>query len=105
MKPAEPVTRIFIEIGQELSPPKPRPEPHAATNRGRAIHPTRQQPASQREFPGPGRQRGERLELGYRRGSPPLPGTPERNRRHRDQRSEEHTSELQSPVHLVCRLL
>src|SRR5438876_3139943 len=23
----------------------------------------------------------------------------------RDQRSEEHTSELQSPVHLVCRLL
>src|SRR5438876_5596604 len=26
------------------------------------------------------------------------------DRRHRD-RSEEHTSELQSPVHLVCRLL
>src|SRR5690348_17798294 len=24
---------------------------------------------------------------------------------HRDHRSEEHTSELQSPVHLVCRLL
>src|SRR5690348_17470148 len=24
---------------------------------------------------------------------------------HRDDRSEEHTSELQSPVHLVCRLL
>src|SRR5690348_17445916 len=24
---------------------------------------------------------------------------------HRDLRSEEHTSELQSPVHLVCRLL
>src|SRR5690348_18015917 len=24
---------------------------------------------------------------------------------HRAQRSEEHTSELQSPVHLVCRLL
>src|SRR5438876_5400989 len=25
--------------------------------------------------------------------------------RHVDERSEEHTSELQSPVHLVCRLL
>src|SRR5690348_17688294 len=25
--------------------------------------------------------------------------------RHRFRRSEEHTSELQSPVHLVCRLL
>src|SRR2546422_8423896 len=25
--------------------------------------------------------------------------------RHRDQRSEEHTSELQSRLHLVCRLL
>src|SRR5438309_4691677 len=25
--------------------------------------------------------------------------------RHRDQRSEEHTSELQSQFHLVCRLL
>src|SRR5438876_4698465 len=24
---------------------------------------------------------------------------------HNDERSEEHTSELQSPVHLVCRLL
>src|SRR5690348_17947051 len=24
---------------------------------------------------------------------------------HRERRSEEHTSELQSPVHLVCRLL
>src|SRR6266581_9686103 len=24
---------------------------------------------------------------------------------HRDRRSDEHTSELQSPVHLVCRLL
>src|SRR5438876_9032807 len=31
-----------------------------------------------------------------------------RRRQHRDEgieRSEEHTSELQSPVHLVCRLL
>src|SRR5438876_4944636 len=26
-------------------------------------------------------------------------------RKHRRMRSEEHTSELQSPVHLVCRLL
>src|SRR5438876_1867836 len=28
-----------------------------------------------------------------------------RERQRPDQRSEEHTSELQSPVHLVCRLL
>src|SRR5690348_18177763 len=39
----------------------------------------------------------------------PEPGTPEyaeRIRRMREgHRSEEHTSELQSPVHLVCRLL
>src|SRR5258708_24827589 len=30
---------------------------------------------------------------------------PDRDRTHRSQRSEEHTSELQSPDHLVCRLL
>src|SRR5438876_8544564 len=29
----------------------------------------------------------------------------ERYRRYWERRSEEHTSELQSPVHLVCRLL
>src|SRR5437764_8982485 len=28
-----------------------------------------------------------------------------RSRRHRARRSEEHTSELQSPMYLVCRLL
>src|SRR2546426_11952832 len=39
------------------------------------------------------------------------PGTPASRRRqgrahvHDDQRSEEHTSELQSPCNLVCRLL
>src|SRR5690348_17503883 len=46
-------------------------------------------------------------------GSPPARGTRKgicRNRRDRagsscEYRSEEHTSELQSPVHLVCRLL
>src|SRR5690348_17933167 len=39
-------------------------------------------------------------------GTPPPSGR--RRRRYRDEdteRSEEHTSELQSPVHLVCRLL
>src|SRR5690348_18002156 len=30
---------------------------------------------------------------------------PRTARQHRSTRSEEHTSELQSPVHLVCRLL
>src|SRR5438876_8073531 len=34
----------------------------------------------------------------------PEPSRPRRKRR-RLKRSEEHTSELQSPVHLVCRLL
>src|SRR5438876_8662485 len=29
----------------------------------------------------------------------------DKNRDSKDHRSEEHTSELQSPVHLVCRLL
>src|SRR5690348_17641385 len=39
------------------------------------------------------------------RGPPPSPpGLPRRCARCRP-RSEEHTSELQSPVHLVCRLL
>src|SRR6266581_1702894 len=41
---------------------------------------------------------------------PPAPGTPgaraaRRGSRSQTGRSEEHTSELQSPVHLVCRLL
>src|SRR2546426_8655527 len=39
-----------------------------------------------------------------RRGAPPLRGPPA-ERRHRPERSEEHTSELQSPCNLVCRLL
>src|SRR5690348_17795915 len=47
------------------------------------------------------------------RGADHLPGRPDRRRerQRRDgpaahpRRSEEHTSELQSPVHLVCRLL
>src|SRR4051794_41542584 len=40
------------------------------------------------------------------RARPPPPHTPGAGRRgKRRPRSEEHTSELQSPVHLVCRLL
>src|SRR5256885_12932250 len=35
----------------------------------------------------------------------PSPGASEKPKRHRDRRSEEHTSELQSPCNLVCRLL
>src|SRR2546426_3919327 len=35
----------------------------------------------------------------------PVPGSPERRVQGRAQRSEEHTSELQSPCNLVCRLL
>src|SRR6267154_5705893 len=45
-----------------------------------------------------------------RAGSPtstvdPWPHRVDATTRRRDARSEEHTSELQSPVHLVCRLL
>src|SRR6266581_9498757 len=36
---------------------------------------------------------------------PPAPATRCARPRARSGRSEEHTSELQSPVHLVCRLL
>src|SRR5438876_3521262 len=35
----------------------------------------------------------------------PVPAAPHVRRLARELRSEEHTSELQSPVHLVCRLL
>src|SRR5690348_18346197 len=43
---------------------------------------------------------------GPSRDGAPAPGAKGRNRRRRAiSRSEEHTSELQSPVHLVCRLL
>src|SRR6267154_6488856 len=36
---------------------------------------------------------------------PATPRSPARRSRKASARSEEHTSELQSPVHLVCRLL
>src|SRR5438105_7011750 len=46
--------------------------------------------------------RGQYIDLSqYEAGAPPVI----QGRRHRDQRSEEHTSELQSRVDLVCRLL
>src|SRR2546426_5571805 len=48
-------------------------------------------------------QRKHRREVGERRGDQHLP--PERLRRDLDARSEEHTSELQSPCNIVCRLL
>src|SRR5438876_6791670 len=54
----------------------------------------------------------ERIELHQHRYAPPAGLNAARSRRRRDRaafrpagRSEEHTSELQSPVHLVCRLL
>src|SRR5690348_17809778 len=42
--------------------------------------------------------------LGLRQAAPMISG-PRRRRTGEPRRSEEHTSELQSPVHLVCRLL
>src|SRR6266581_8851313 len=41
----------------------------------------------------------------FRRGYVAAQRDPHRHRGQRCARSEEHTSELQSPVHLVCRLL
>src|SRR5579863_10589577 len=41
----------------------------------------------------------------FRSGRPPAPSPDSRRSPARAERSEEHTSELQSPVHLVCRLL
>src|SRR5437762_11210751 len=38
-------------------------------------------------------------------GAPPAGGVVGLEAAHRDLRSEEHTSELQSPMYLVCRLL
>src|SRR6476660_10044084 len=49
---------------------------------------------------GPRTRRGRRCP-GRSSWSPPVPGRSPRSAR----RSEEHTSELQSPDHLVCRLL
>src|SRR5258708_31908293 len=54
--------------------------------------------------------RSSRSRRGSPRRSPPTtasPGTPDRSprKRYARSRSEEHTSELQSPDHLVCRLL
>src|SRR5690348_17391020 len=56
---------------------------------GTAPCPTRRRTLPGRRCPPPGAVRGRRAAC---------PKTPTR-------RSEEHTSELQSPVHLVCRLL
>src|SRR5258708_17188856 len=42
---------------------------------------------------------------GRSRAAPAWPSSPDRSPRSRSRRSEEHTSELQSPDHLVCRLL
>src|SRR5438552_14937832 len=53
----------------------------------------RQRPFRPRSVPGPKRHHPKRSR------APLLPGADA------DQRSEEHTSELQSPDHLVCRLL
>src|SRR5437764_12242434 len=46
--------------------------------------------------------RGRAAELGHHRGLEEHPGADDRPD---DDRSEEHTSELQSPMYLVCRLL
>src|SRR5437764_8079630 len=54
----------------------------------------------------PGRAGGDRLTHRVRRrGHRARQGCGGRRPRHRCRRSEEHTSELQSPMYLVCRLL
>src|SRR5438876_7081000 len=51
-----------------------------------------------------GKEEAEEAALEVVRHGPEM-GEPSGARRQLDGRSEEHTSELQSPVHLVCRLL
>src|SRR5690348_17498033 len=48
---------------------------------------------------------GQELELDGPRRADPAQRPGDRQRHAQGHRSEEHTSELQSPVHLVCRLL
>src|SRR5690348_18147922 len=55
-----------------------------------------------------GRERGLEGRPKHLRGphpQPPRAAVPAAGQDRRDRRSEEHTSELHSPVHLVCRLL
>src|SRR5207244_13588341 len=66
-------------------PPPPRPGSPAPSSPPACRSP--------RPPPGPGPPPGRR------------PASPPRRGRGRRRRSEEHTSELQSPDHLVCRLL
>src|SRR5207237_10744676 len=51
------------------------------------------------------RYRGIGADWGRENCGPPAPARAERFRRFRPDRSEEHTSELQSHLNLVCRLL
>src|SRR5207244_7533795 len=89
--PLFPYTTLF-RSRQDLDQPRPcralhdRPRPHIA---GRDRPPCRAEPD-------PGRSQIARHHH---------PADPQPCRRRGFQRSEEHTSELQSPDHLVCRLL
>src|SRR5690348_17978354 len=67
----------------------------AGVRRGRpAGGPQHHRPAGRRVLPGAARDADR-----------PRPGRGAAGPRRAHRRSEEHTSELQSPVHLVCRLL
>src|SRR5207244_13331822 len=57
------------------------------------------------EGDGERRGHGERRQREHAPEAPALPRLPARSLAHPLARSEEHTSELQSPDHLVCRLL
>src|ERR1039457_5631541 len=50
-------------------------------------------------------QRSAAIDRAFGDNQAPLPAHPHGRKIHRDSRSEEHTSELQSPCNLVCRLL
>src|SRR5437762_10496940 len=85
-----------------MTPPPPRPPlfPYttlfrsSASARGRAAPAPRSPPRHSHRLKGP-----EAAAL------PVSVGPPDGPRAARDSRSEEHTSELQSPMYLVCRLL
>src|SRR5687768_17926004 len=76
--------------------PLSRSSPRAPAGRGRVRSARARPPPGHPRRPRPG---GGGPPFGGRRRQPVLPV------RHARRRSEEHTSELQSRLHLVCRLL
>src|SRR5690348_17760747 len=90
-------------------PPRSTLFPYTTLFRSRTDRPPARTGRTERERGTTSARQGARL-LESRLLPPPRAGRGRQRRRgrepgHAPERSEEHTSELQSPVHLVCRLL